>query len=58
MSPGRTRHGRLAAVRCATPDFIQRSAVASGAVVAPASRNLDLDYWIFGLALSDEEGQG
>lgn len=30
--------------------------VASGPVVVPASR--DLDYWIFGLTLSDEEGQG
>jgi hypothetical protein len=58
MSPGRTRRGCLAAVRCARPDFIQRSAVASGAVVVPASRYLDLDYWIFGLTLSDEEGQG
>jgi hypothetical protein len=45
-------------VRCARPNFIQRSTVASGAVVAPASRDLDLDYWIFGLTLSDEEGQG
>lgn len=22
----------------------------------PASRDLDLDYWVFGLTLSDEEG--
>jgi hypothetical protein len=51
---GRTRRGRLAAGRCAS----QRSTVASGAVVVPASRDLDLDYWIFGLTLSDEEGQG
>jgi hypothetical protein len=33
-----------------------RSTVASGAVVVPAGR--DLDYGIFGLTLSDEEGQG
>src|SRR5580692_2574590 len=32
-SPGR---GRLAAVRCARPDFIQRFTVACGAVVAPS----------------------
>lgn len=30
----------------------------SGAVVVPASRDLDLGYRIFGLTLSDEEGQG
>jgi hypothetical protein len=29
--------------------------LASGAVVVPASRNLDLSYWIFGLMLSDEK---
>jgi len=27
-------------------------------MVVPASRDLDLDYWIFGLTLSHEEGQG
>jgi hypothetical protein len=45
---------------CAAPGqtFIQRSKVASGAVVISASQDLDLGYWIFGLALSDEEGQG
>lgn len=45
---------------CAAPGqaFIQRSEVASGAVVVPAGRGLDLDYWVFGLTLSDEEGQG
>lgn len=33
--------------------------MASGAVVVPASRDLDLPgYWIFGFTLSDEEGQG
>jgi hypothetical protein len=32
--------------------------VASSAVAVPASRDPDLDYWIFGLTLSDEEGQG
>jgi len=26
-------------------------------MVVPASRDPDLDYWIFGLTLSDEEGQ-
>jgi hypothetical protein len=45
-------------VRYARPDFIQRSTVAAGAVIVPASRDLDLDYWTFGLTLSDEEGQG
>jgi hypothetical protein len=31
--------------------------VASGAVVAPTSRDLDLlGYWIFGFTVSDEEG--
>jgi hypothetical protein len=35
-----------------------RFTVASGAVVVPAGRDLDLDYWIFGITLSDEEGQG
>ncbi len=40
--------GRLAAVG-ARPDFIQRSTVAFGAAVVPASRDRDLDYWIFGL---------
>jgi hypothetical protein len=35
-----------------------RPTVASGAVVVPAGRDLDLDYGIFGLTLSDEEGQG
>jgi hypothetical protein len=45
---------------CAAPGqaFIQRSEVAFGAVVVPAGRGLDLDYWVFGLTLSDEEGQG
>src|SRR5258708_32107310 len=57
-APGRTRRGRLAAVRCARPDSIQRSTVASGAVVVPARRDLDPDYWISALTLSDEEGQG
>jgi hypothetical protein len=31
--------------------------LASGAVVAPASRDLGLRHWIFGLTLSDEEGE-
>jgi hypothetical protein len=57
-APGRTRRGRLAAVRCARPDFIQRSTVASGAVAVPASRDLDLEYLVFGLTLSDEVDQG
>jgi hypothetical protein len=35
-----------------------RLTVASGAVVVLAGRDLDLDYWIFGLTQSDEEGQG
>jgi len=35
-----------------------RPTVASGAVVVSAGRDLDLDYWISGLTLSDEEGQG
>ena len=35
-----------------------RPTVASGAVVVSAGRDLDLDYGIFGLTLSDEEGQG
>jgi hypothetical protein len=30
----------------------------TGAVVVPATRDFDLDYWVFGLTLSDEEGQG
>jgi hypothetical protein len=48
----------LASVCCARPDSIQRPTVASGAVVVPASRDLDLlGYWIFGFTLSDE-GQG
>jgi hypothetical protein len=45
-------------LRYARADFIQRSTVASGAVIVSASRDLDLDYWAFGLTLSDEERHG
>jgi hypothetical protein len=48
-APGRPRRGRLAAVRCARPDFIQRSTMGAGAMIVQASGDLDLDYWIFAL---------
>jgi hypothetical protein len=48
----------LAAVRCARPDFTQRSTVSSGEVVGPATLDLDFDYWVFAPTVSDEEGHG
>jgi len=35
-----------------------RPTVASGVVVVSAGPDLDLDHWISGLTLSDEEGPG
>jgi hypothetical protein len=49
-----TDHG---AVETVFPPTGKRSTVASGAVVVPARRELDLDYWIFSLTLSDDEAQ-
>jgi hypothetical protein len=42
---------------CVAPGLSGRSTVTSVGVVVPVSRDLDLDYRIFGLTLSDEEGR-